>query len=272
MSAQEEHASEITPAIATWLGWQAARKDRVEEGRSIVPEEYEPSFDVGVALPEEVSVVCPAPDSLRRKLLRWLGGEPDKKRKTAPIDVSLGEITRRKDIGTSTRYDVELSRRGKSVVLRDLLAGDLLTWSRLRPIALDAGLVLPDLDRGQGKLWLLEVERAIEEATTVQLAPEESEAGEIMDVLLDIISDAPTWEWADDDTYPRGVSRVVKDDREGWTRGPVQDAIRAKLGRVSRVQLTRALRHMSLSRSDWRIETAYVRVWSRPNKTDGGES
>jgi hypothetical protein len=266
-----EQAEEITPAVATWLGWQAARKDRITEGRDLVPEEYEPNYDVGTTLPEDMSVVCPAPDALRRKLLRWLGGEPEKKRKAVPIDVKLSDVVRRKDIGTATRYDVTLERRGKVVRLRDLLAGDLLTWSRLRPVALDAGLVMPDLDRGQGKLWLLEVEQAIEEAKTVQLAPEESEAGEIMDVLTDIISDAPVWEWAEDDPYPRGVARVVKDGREGWTRGPVQDAIRAKLGRVSRVQLTRALRHLELSRSDWRIETAYVRVWSRPI-TEGGES
>ena len=255
--------ADLTPAAATWLGWQAAKMDRLEEGRDLVPVSLEEHYEKGVTLPDDISVMCPGGENMRRRLMRRLGGDPEPKRRAPPLEVSIAGITQRKDVGTSTRYDVELIKGERSIMLRDLLAGDLLTWSRLRPIALDCGVVLQNLEQGQVKLWLAEVERAMGSARVVKLSQDESEAGEILDVLQDIMADAQTWEWADDDPYPRGIARVVFGEMEGWTRGPMQDAIRAKIGRVGRVQLARALRSLGLSRREWKVESAYVRVWAR---------
>lgn len=257
---------EITPAIATWLGWQAARKDRIDAGRGIVPEVMAEHYDRGVELPEEVSMTCPAPEPVRRRLLRRLGGDPEPQRRVPPIGVSIVEMVRRPDVGTGSRYNVVLDRGGKRASLRDLVASDLLTWSHLRPVALDAGMVLASLEQGQAALWLAEVERAMGSATVVPLTPEESEAGEIIDTLSEIMEAAQEWVWAEDDAYPRGIALVKHGGREGWTRGPMQDALRARLGRVSRVALSRSLAHLGLVRADWKIETAYVRVWARAVK------
>ena len=256
-------ASEITPAVAAWLGWQAARLGRVDEGRDLVPADLMGHYDGGADLPESISMMCPGGENLRRRLLRRLGGDPEPKRTVRPLAVSIVGMVRRPDVGTATRYNVTLERDGRRVVLRDLVASDLLTFSRLRPIAMDAGLVLAELEKGQARLWLAEVERATDSALVVPLAPEESEAGEILDTIAEIMADAREWTWSDDDTYPRGIALVRHDGMEGWTRGPVQDAIRARLGRVSRVALSRSLAHLGMVRADWRIETAYVRVWAR---------
>jgi hypothetical protein len=261
---QAETVPEITPAVATWLGWQAARLDRIDEGRAVVSPDLADAYERGVALPEEMSVICPGGENLRRRLLRRLGGDTDPKRRVPPLEVVIAGMVQRRDVGTATRYDVTLRRGDRSVTLRDLVASDVLTWSRLRPIAMDAGMVLSDLEKGQARMWLAEVERAMGSARIVQLSPDESEAGEIMDVLRDIMEIAQTWEWSEDDTYPRGIARVVLDGKEGWTRGPIEDAMRAKLGRVGRVQKSRALAAMGLSRAEWRYGAAYVRVWCRP--------
>lgn len=267
-----EYADEITPAIATWLGWQAARKGREDEGRDLIPESMEPSYDAGRALPDDMSVVCPAPETLKRKLLRRLGGEPDRKRKVKPLDVKIVGMVKRPDVGTATRYNVTIQKGDRAATLRDLCASDLLTWSRLRPIAMDAGMVLHNLERGQAVKWLEAVEAALEKAVVVPLAPEESEAGEIIDLISDIISSARPWEWSEDDQHPRGIALVVHDGVKGWTRGPIQDVLRAKLGRVSRVALSRSVRHLGLARADWRIGSSYIRVWAETPRDDGGEA
>lgn len=256
----------ITPAIAAWLGWHAARKGRTEEGKELIPEEMLPSYEMGTDLPEDISMTCPAPEPLRRRLLRRLGGPPEPRRKAPPIEIEIVELVRRPDIGTATRYDLVLRKGEKRARMCDLRASDMLTWSRLRPIAMDSGMVLPPLERGQASQWLTAVEKALEGAASVPLAPEESEAGEIAEIVTDILETAPTWEWSDEDPYPRGIARVVNDGREGWVRGPIMDAIRTRLGKVSRVALVRALRHLNLRRAEWRIETAYLRVWCRPLK------
>jgi len=258
-----EEVSEITPAIAMWLGWQAARTGRTDEGRALVPDEVIESYDKGVGLPDGVGMICPAPEALRRRLMRRLGGDPEPRKQIPPLTITISELVRRPDIGTGTRYNVTLQRAERKATLRDLVASDLLTWSHLRPIALDAGMVLANLEQGQVKLWLAEVERAMDSAQVVPLLPEESEAGEIIDLLSEAIDAAQLWEWAEEDPYPRGVARIEWQGMVGWTRGPIQDALRARLGKVSRVALSRSLAHLGLARLDWRIETAYVRVWAR---------
>ena len=206
--------------------------------------------------------MCPAPEALKRRLHRRLGGEQEKRRKVPPLPVEILGMVKRPDVGTATRYNVTLRKGEREAVLRDLCASDLLTWSRLRPIAMDCGMVLHNLENGQAAKWLEAVEAALDAAVVVPLTPEESEAGEIIDVIGDIIDNAREWEWSEDDRQPRGIALINHDGMRGWTRGPIQDALRARIGRVSRVALSRSLSHLGLVRADWRIETAYVRVWA----------
>jgi hypothetical protein len=211
-----------------------------------------------------MSVVCPAPEALRRRLFRALGGDPEPKKRALPLPIAIVDLVRRPDVGTHSRYDLTIARGTRRAILRDLVASDLLTYSRLRPIALDAGLVLAELSQGQGALWIAEVERAMASARIVPLAPEESDTGELIEALEEVMASAREWAWSEEDTYPRGIARITQAGYEGWTRGPLLDALRARYGRLSRVALSRALGHLGLARADWRIESGYLRVWARP--------
>jgi len=273
MSPREEPAGnpEMTPALATWLGWQAARYSRIVEGRRLLSAEMWPPYDIGLSLPEDMSVLCPGGDSVRRRWLRKLGGEAVPDRREPAVQALAARIvsaTRRQDVGTATRYDVTLRKGDRVVELRDLRAADLLSWQALRPIALDCGIALPPLVRGQGKLWMQEVENALEDARTVPLAADESDAGEIIVLLEDLTRHAREWQWSEDEPYPVGIRKIIHHANVGWPRGIVQKEIRAELGRVSRVAAARARRHLGWVEAEWKIETASIRVWCRPGTAE----
>jgi len=262
---------ELARPFATWLGHQAARRGRISEGLSLLPHEYEAPFLAGTSLPEDLTIGCPLGDNAKRRWLRHLGGDTEREpeRKAKLLAVRITRAVRRVDVGTATRYDIWLRRTKEQdpVVdyeLRDMLANDILIWNRLRPVALDAGLVLAPLAKGQAILWLEEVERAIACARVEHLEAEESETMELVTVLRDLTESSRPWTWSEDDPYPRGLARIEHDGKAGWVRSVLLREVRNQLGRVSRVAMRRARVHLGWQSADWRIETAYLRVWFLP--------
>ena len=98
--------------------------------------------------------------------------------------------------------------------------------------------------------------------------PEDSEAMEVRQLLADITSSARLWTWSEEDPYPRGIARVEHDGLVGWPRGPLVREVRAAMGAVSRVALRRAREALGWRAYDWRLETAYLRVWATKPKTE----
>lgn len=255
----------FTAQDARWLGHEAAKRGKQARGRAFVPENLLAEYDEGTRLsgfpPVRPGVLD---ENARRRIKRCLDGdeESDSRRKVPPLDVAIKRLVQRADVGTATRYDVLLEFGDKAVQLRDLRASDLLAFDRIRPIAFDARLVLPPLRKGQGEMWVAEVERAMEKVETIEMEPEGSEAMEIRELLYSLTISSRPWTWAEDDPFPRGIARISHDDRYGWVRGTLMHEIRSEMGRVSRVALHRACLSLGWTNADWRIETAYLRVWS----------
>ena len=264
-----------TAELARWVGGQAERRGRYDDGLTLVPEELVPSYVEGAQVaridPRPIRAPAEVDEPRRRRLLRLLdarheaaGGE----RHAPPLEVAVVSARQRRDIGTATRYDLVLGLHGQECDLRDLRAGDVLDYRRLRPIALDAArLALPGLRRGQGPLWDAAVQGAMASAEVVELEPGQSEALEIREALSDAIEAAHPWTWSDEDPYPRGIAAITYHSQTGWPRGPLLREVRAAIGRVSRVALSRACRSLDLTAREWRVETAHLRVWARPEVT-----
>ena len=254
----------LTPQDARWLGRQAARRDRVDAGRLLVPPALARDYDEGADAPDYPPVRPGILDeTARRRLLRALGGTAPERteREVPPLAASIARLVQRADVGTATRYDRSLQAGARVVELLDLRASDLLDWAALRPIALDARLVLPRLAKGQADLWLAEVERAIAEVEVRQLEPEGSEAMECRDLLLQLAEASRPWEPSEDEPTPRGLVAIVRGGQIGWPRGLLLREVRSHLGRVSRVALHRACVSLGWESADWRCEALYLRVW-----------
>lgn len=262
--------------IARWLGHHAARRGCFAAGRSLVPDDLHAAYDDGAigadSDPQARSPQVRLTQARRKVWLRAIEAAADPRpaeqitsARVDPLPATILHLVQRADVGTATRYDLTLGPAASPVVLRDLRGADLLTWERLRPIALDARLVLPSLTKGQRPLWLAEVQRAVAGAECVQLDDEDSDAMEIRSILRQLTEAARTWTWTEEDTYPRGIARILYAGLDGWPRGPLVREVRAALGRVSRVSLRRARADLGWVSRDWRIETAYLRVWARPS-------
>lgn len=256
-------------ALARWLGSQANRRGCIAAGRCLVERAVLPAYEEGAALPESVVVRVRLTDTLRRAWVRRLeavaaaaSATPRGRRELPPLPVRIVRIVQRSDVGTATRYDLTLADQDGETLLQDLRAMDLLTWHRLRPIAFDARMVLPPLSKGQAALWHDEIGQAMRSAEHASLCDEESEAMEIRGILRDLSESARGWAWSEEDPYPRGVARIEHNGAVGWPRGPLLKEVRAQMGKVSRVALRRARVDLGWNAADWRIETAYIRVWA----------
>ena len=260
-------------ADAIWLGWHAARIGVVDLARAYVPPNYRDRYDEGATLPDDLRVFAAGlSEADRKRLLRTLhaigGPKKDEEAGPKPLAVSIVSIVQRQDIGTATRYDLELECAGRTAKIADLRASDLLAWERLRPIALDSCLVLPRLGKGQGDLWIAEVQRAMDGVRQVEQDPEDSEAMELRELLADITASARLWVPSEDEPYPVGVARIEYDGWTGWTRGPLIREARAHLCTVGRVALRRARESLGWRAAQWNIkigstgQEVYVRVWA----------
>jgi hypothetical protein len=252
-----------TAQDARWLGAHAARRQVADLGRCLVPDHLLSAYDEGLALPVGTSASPGVlPEKIRRRLLRRLDGAQDGG-DAPPVPVSIVSLLMRSDIGTATRYDATIADDARTVTLRDLRAEDLLTWEHLRPIAMDARMVLPPLTKSQAKQWLAVLRLAIEGAEVVPMEALGSEAVEVRDVIADILETAPWWEPSEDDPFPRGIVAIRQDDLVGWPRGQIVRRLRAECGTVGRIALRRACLALGLHAADWRFGDSYIRVWAR---------
>lgn len=257
----------VDETLARWLGLQAAREGAIADARAWIDPSVVDAFEAGAGLPASTILRHGLTEARRKAYIRELQrlGSRRAPVATGALPASIVKIVQRKDVGTSTRYDMTLrSGKGKTVELRDLRATDILSWERLRPIACDARMVLPSLGRGEGGRWVEEVERAMESVEECEMAPEESEAMEIRQALLEMAMAARPWTWTADDPMPVGLARIDRGPLVGWTRGPMQQEVRTRMGRVSRVALRRAIVSLGWVRREWEVETAYLRVWTMP--------
>lgn len=259
---------------ARWLGNQAARRGCVAAGRSLVDPSVMGAYQEGAAHAETSSHRARLTDAERKSWIRRLEAvaaatsrQPQARREPPPLPARIVRVVQRADVGTATRYDLTLSGEDGEITLQDLRAADLLTWSRLRPIALDSLMVLPSLSKGQGQLWHDEVRRAMREAERGVLGDEDSEAMRVRAILRDLSSSARKWEWSEEDDKPRGVARIEHNGWTGWPRGALTKEVRAHMGSVSYVAFRRARASLGWSEAEWRIETARILVWATKEKT-----
>ena len=253
----------LTPQDARWLGYQAKKRNAVGRGRRLVSEDRLDDYDAGANAADGVTFRPGMLDeAARRRLLRALSAPVDEEDGPPPLPIILEQIVQRLDVGTATRYDLTLSAGPKVFTLSDLRATDLLRWENLRPVALDARVVLPPLKKGQAAAWLAQVQRALSAATVEEQEPEDSEAMEVRALLRDLATTARPWSWSEDDPVPHGIARIEYQDMVGWPRGALTREVRAQLGQhASRVAFRRARESLGWRARDWKIETAHVRAW-----------
>lgn len=267
----------VTPAVATlitdvlsarWLGSSAAEAGVADECRPLVDPSIVGEYDLGVSMPGAVRAPASMEPKERQRLRRVIkarGGEKERGDPPSALPCAIVSIVQVADIGIDTRYIVTLEAKGRRAHLRDLKASDLLNFERVRPIALDARMVLPRLAKGQDSLWLDEVGRAMDVAEVVDADEEGTEARELRQRMSDIARVARTWTYGEDTPRPEGIMRVAHDGRVGWTRGPMLDELRRVSGSLNRTALRRAREALGWSAEEWQIPTGedrvFVRVW-----------
>lgn len=252
-----------TDRLARWLGLQAARMGVLRPGRELIHPSVIAVYEAGGALPADSKLTHGLTDGERSRWVRELrrvGGQVPET--SAPeLPAVIAKLVQRHDIGTGTRYDMTLRADGKDYVLRDLLAVDLLSWERIRPIACDAGLVLPALKKGGGDLWTAEVKRAMEVREVRLMVPEESETVDMRHRMMEMAMAARRWEYSEDDPRPIGLALIERDTLIGWPREPMKNELRARIGRLSRVALPRAVSSLGWVAREWRYPGGSVHVW-----------
>jgi len=254
----------ITDAtLARWIGLQAAKYNVLRPARALIHPGALAAFQAGAELPASTRLPHGLTEAERSHWLRELrrvGGKTDEPAAT-DLPVTIVRLVQRHDVGTGTRYDVTLRANGKEYLLRDLIAADLLSFERLRPIACDARLVLDPLPKGGAKLWTAEVRRAMDEVQVRDMAPEESDAMDIRHRLLAMATAARKWEYAPDDTRPIGLSVIERGGLIGWPREPMQHELRSRMGKVGRVALRRATESLGWVAREWKYPGHGIYVW-----------
>ena len=253
----------LTAQDARWLGYQARKRGAVARGRRLVSEDRLEDYEAGASAADGVTFRPGMLDeAARRRLMRALTAPDDEEDRPPPLPITLERIVQRVDVGTATRYDLTLSAGRVVFTLSDLRATDILRWESLRPMALDARVVLPPLKKGQAAAWLAQVQVALDAATVQEQEPEDSEAMEVRALLRDLATTARSWAWSEDDSVPHGIARIEHQGMVGWPRGALTREVRAQLGQhASRVAFRRARQALGWCARDWKIETAHVRVW-----------